>query len=245
MSQVPSNINEIFSSVFGTGVAYNNRYEVLINYPPAFVSMSSETARQLAIRCDAITIPGRGFSTTPYRFYGPARNMPYEPLYSGELTMSVIVSDDLRERAFFELWMNSVCSQNDYKFNYYDQYTAPLVISILDKTSAVKYQILVEEAYPKAIGDIQLGYDKENEFVRQDVTIAYRKYSPVEVRPTIVPPLLSRNTDIALKGPPSPEKTFSIYSPTPGQFYRVGSDGTVNGIYNPDLANSLQTNRRI
>ena len=231
MSQVPSNINEIFSSVIATGLAYSNRFEVLINYPPAFTSMGIDSARQLAVRCDAITVPGRGFSTTPYRFYGPARNMPYEPLYSGELTMSVIVSDDLRERAFFEAWMNAVCSQNDYKFNYYDQYTAPLVISVLDRSSAVKYQILVEEAYPKAIGDIQLAYDKNDEFVRQDITIAYRKYSPVTIRP-----------DVTVSGPPSPEKSFAIYSPAPGQFYRVGSDGTVNGIYDPDLANSLQTN---
>ena len=160
--------------------------------------------------------------------------MPYEPLYSGELTMSVIVSDDLRERAFFETWMNAVCSQNDYKFNYYDQYTAPLLISVLDRSSAVKYQVLVEEAYPKAIGDIQLGYDKNDEFVRQDVTIAYRKYSPVSIAPQISP--------LALNGPLSPEKSFALYSPTPGQFYRVGSDGTVNGIYDPDLANALQTN---
>ena len=234
MSQVPSSINEIFNSVFATGLAYSNRFEVLINYPPAFTSMSIDSARQLAVRCDAITVPGRGFSTTPYRFYGPARNMPYEPLYSGELTMSVIVSDDLRERAFFEAWMNAVCSQNDYKFNYYDQYTAPLLISVLDRSSTVKYQVLVEEAYPKAIGDIQLAYDKNDEFVRQDITIAYRKYSPVSIAPQISP--------LALNGPPSPEKSFAIYSPTPGQFYRVGSDGTVNGIYDPDLANALQTN---
>lgn len=234
MSQVPSSINEIFNSVFATGLAYSNRFEVLINYPPAFTSMSIDSARQLAVRCDAITVPGRGFSTTPYRFYGPARNMPYEPLYSGELTMSVIVSDDLRERAFFESWMNAVCSQNDYKFNYYDQYTAPLIISVLDRSSTVKYQVLVEEAYPKAIGDIQLGYDKNDEFVRQDITIAYRKYSPVSIAPQVSP--------LALNGPPSPEKSFAIYSPTPGQFYRVGSDGTVNGIYDPDLANALQTN---
>lgn len=232
MSQVPSNINEIFSSVFATGLAYSNRFEVLINYPPAFTSISNDSARQLAVRCDAITVPGRGFSTTPYRFYGPARNMPYEPLYSGELTMSVIVSDDLRERAFFESWMDAVCSQNNYKFNYYDQYTAPLIISVLDRSSAVKYQVLVEEAYPKAIGDIQLAYDKNDEFVRQDITIAYRKYSPVTVPPA----------NVALNGPPSPERSFAIYSPTPGQFYRVGSDGTVNGRYDPDLANALQTN---
>jgi hypothetical protein len=89
----------------------------------------------------------------------------------------------------------------------------------------------VEEAYPKAIGDIQLAYDKNDEFVRQDVTIAYRKYSPVTIQP-----------NITVSGPPSPEKSFAIYSPTPGQFYRVGSDGTVNGIYDPDLANALQTN---
>lgn len=241
MSQIPSNINEIFSSIFSSGLAYNNRYEVLINYPPAFAYMNANAARQIAIRCDAVSIPGRSFSTIPYRFYGPARNMPYEPIYSGELTMSVILSESLQEREFFEQWMHAVCSPNDYKFNYYDQYTAPMMISVLNKSGQTTYQVAVEEAYPKSVGDIQMGYDKDNEFMRQDITIAFRKYLPVMLPPPVNPAAIAASPQM---GPPSPEKAISVSTyARNGQFYNVTSDGTVNGIYDPDLANSLRNNQ--
>jgi len=241
MSQIPSSITEMFSSIFSSGLAYNNRYEVLINYPNIFRTLNSDAARQIAVRCDSISIPGRSFSTVPYRFYGPARNMPYEPIYSGELTMSVILSESLQEREFFEQWMNGVCSPNDYKFNYYDQYTAPLTINILNRASQITYQIAVEEAYPKAMGDIQIGYDKDNEFMRQDVTIAFRKYLPVRLPPV---PQVNQTVPQLLQAPAlSPERalTRNTYARN-GQFYNVSSDGTVNGLYAPDLANALKNN---
>ena len=109
MSQIPSNINQIWDSIKRTGVAFSNRYEILFNVPPIFNPGNISELRNLTVRCDAVTVPGRSFSTVPYRFYGPARNMPYEQIYSGEMTISMILSADMRERKFFEDWSNFIC----------------------------------------------------------------------------------------------------------------------------------------
>ena len=193
MSMTPSNINEIINSITSSGVAYNNRYEVLINYPTALIQKNYNSIREISVRCESISVPGRSFSTTPYRFYGPARNMPYETTYSGELSMSVIVSADLRERRFFESWMDSICNPFNYKMNYYDQYTTNMEIRILNKTDTSSQIFLVEEVYPKALGEIQLGYDKDNEIMKQEVTLSFRKYQSAYT-PYVSTPSINTNS---------------------------------------------------
>jgi len=180
MSYLPSNINEITQNIVSQGLAFNNRYSVMINTPRVFFTNNSSEARHLSLRCESATIPGRSFSTTPYRYYGPARNMPYEPIYAGEISLTYLISRNMQERLFFEKWMQIVCNPNDYKFAYYNDYTTSMVISVLGKDDSLLHEVLVEEVYPKAIGDIQLGYEKDNEIMRQEITLSFRKYSSIE-----------------------------------------------------------------
>lgn len=196
-SNVSSNISGFINDIQSTRLAYANRYEVIIIRPYlGSVSenvgrrlQSLENERSVSMRCNSVTVPGRGFSTTPFRFYGPARNMPYEQIYSGEINMSVILSEDLRERDFFDTWMAYISStynnQNynfnnpDYKFNFYDDYTTTMTINVLNRSADnhnTPYSIEVLEAYPKSLGDLQMGYDKDNEFLIQDVVLSFRKY---------------------------------------------------------------------
>jgi hypothetical protein len=178
MSMFPSNINSIVDSISRSGLAFSNRYEVTFEVPAGFIKGDRQTMENLTVRCDNITIPGRSFSTTPYRFYGPARNMPYEPIYSGELTASIVLSSDMRERQFFEDWMDLICSKSNYKFEYYENYVTTLEIKVMTKDDMPSYRVFVEEAYPKMMGDVQVGYDKENDYLKQDITLSFRKYTP-------------------------------------------------------------------
>jgi hypothetical protein len=53
----------------------------------------------------------------------------------------------------------------------------------------------LEEAYPKAVGEIQLGYDKDGDLMQQEVTFHFRKFrsayseynSTPRISPTISP----------------------------------------------------------
>ena len=157
MAKIPSNINNIVDTITKSGLAFANRYEVTFAAPSGFGSVNRDTLEHMTIRCDSITIPGRSFSTTPFRFYGPVRNMPYEPIYSGELNASFVLSSDLQERKFFENWMDLICSQSNYKFDYYENYITDMEISVLTKDEINTYSVFVEEVYPKMLGDIQVG----------------------------------------------------------------------------------------
>lgn len=178
-----SNINNMMSSILKNGVAFSNRYEVQFYLPSDFIGDSSKIARVLELRAENVTIPGRSLSTTPYRFYGPARNFPYEQIYSGEISIGFILSADLAERHFFEGWLNFISNPINYKFNYYNKYTSKLNIVVLDRTNNVTFVSELEEVYPKSIGDISLGYDKNDEIMKLEVTFCFRKYTTSPILP--------------------------------------------------------------
>lgn len=177
MATIPSDISQLQNAIQQSGLAFSNRYELMFFLPKGMRPEDGAQLQNLSLRCDAVTIPGRSFSTTPYRIYGPARNMPYEPIYSGEMSISFIVSRDLRERTFFENWMNMICDRENYKFGFYEDYATTVQITVLTREDQPTYSFLVEEVYPKSIGDLQIGYDKDNEFLRQDITLSFRKYT--------------------------------------------------------------------
>lgn len=204
MANLPSNINELVSNITRSGLAYSNRYEIDIGFPLRHPSRDEQSRRSMLVRCDSVVIPGRSLSTTPYRFYGPARNMPYEPIYSGEMNLSIILSADMRERNFFEAWLNSIVNPVNFKFAFYDDYISGMAITVLDKSDTPAARFIVEEVYPKSIGDIQMGYDRENDFLKMEATLCFRKYY-VEYLGSFQPPPLLSNEIPALPVNQAPE----------------------------------------
>ena len=172
-----SGIGGMVDSITRNGLLTTNRYVVEISPPRILATTTSDTIRNLTIRCSSASLPGFDIGSQSYRIYGPARQMPYDVVYSGQLSFTYIVSRDMRERAFFEKWMSSVINPADYKLGWYDDYTSRMTISILDRGDIISYQSLVEEVYPKTIGEITVANDRENEYMTQEVTFAFRKYT--------------------------------------------------------------------
>jgi hypothetical protein len=235
----------MLQNIYQDSLLFTNRYELIVNAPK---KMGAFVSRTMTLRCNSVSVPGRSLSTTNYRFYGPQRQMPYEPLYTGELGVSYILSGDMRERVFFENWLDIICNKNNYKFSYYDEYITTLTLNVLDKTDSVVYSAEIEEAYPKQIGEIGMGYDKENEYMIQDVTFAFRKYTPRSV--TINSPAQSQiqNGSGAVNTQQNPTQTdprsipFGLlpnsrdgmprqwFEMRNGKMTRIGRDGSQNGI---------------
>lgn len=252
MSSIPSNINEIMQSIMRDSIAYVNRFEVEI-FPPSGIAsgLTPFLSKSLTLRCNSVSIPGRSLTTQNYRFYGPQRQMPYEPLYSGDLAISYILSSDLRERVFFENWLNGICDPQNYKFSFYYEYATTMQIRMLDKTDTVVYTAVVEEVYPKQIGEIMMGYEKDNEMATQDITLAYRKYTPLFSSNSAV---LSPPSPLPQPSQPNPNQANPVFNgfippifanprdqgprqwferdPQTGRILRRGIDGSVNGVIN-------------
>ena len=116
MADVSARIGHIFDAINRSSVAFSNRYEVLFGVPPIFNTGNYDQLQNMTIRCDSVTVQGRSFSTVQYRFYGPARNMPYEAIYAGEMTLSVLLSVYAREK-ILEDWFNLCVPRDDTNFS--------------------------------------------------------------------------------------------------------------------------------
>jgi hypothetical protein len=174
--QGSSKVENIVSNILDNGIISPSRYVAEFALPKSLINEYPKMPN-LMIRCSSVTIPGRNVSTVGYRIYGPARQMPYEILYGGEISITYILSRDLGERAFFEKWMNSVVSNENYKLGFYDDYIGNLAIHVLDKSDQLAYTSLVEEVFPKTVGDLVLANDKENDYMTQEITLGFRKYT--------------------------------------------------------------------
>jgi len=174
MAFLQSGIGSMMQSIIESGVAYGNRYEVLILPPP--ILRSGVSPQSLSIRCSNATIPNKTLGTQSNRLYGPARNFPFEISYAGETNLSFLLSADLRERQFFDSWIDSISDPSSYKVEFYDNYVTEVQIITLGKDDSPSHILYLEEAYPKAIGEIQLGFDKDGDIMQQEVTFAYRKF---------------------------------------------------------------------
>ena len=93
-------MNDILSSFHSDdGYAQPSRFEVIISRP----SLANINLKQLSMRCESITLPGRNLNTlSDTNIYGPSREIVNGITYADEITMTFQASSDLKERVYFE-----------------------------------------------------------------------------------------------------------------------------------------------
>lgn len=177
------NINEFRSSFVDGEPASPANYEVNIVQIPR-IGESEERYNDavegiLKYRCNSCTLPGKQMLTTDRLTYGPIRKIVTSSLYT-DVRFSFIVSDNKTELIYFNRWHNSIINNElntgiqTHDVEYYDSYTGTVVITHFDKQNKVKYKISLLEAYPISVEEIPLSWDNNNEFVRVEVTMAYK-----------------------------------------------------------------------
>ena len=60
-----------------------------------------------SFRCEKAEFPGRTIATTDDTHSGPTLKLPYDMTYN-DITLSIICSEDMKERMFFERWMDLI-----------------------------------------------------------------------------------------------------------------------------------------
>jgi hypothetical protein len=175
---------ENFLSTFrtGEGVAQPNQYEVKIFLPRTFPSIiSSSDKRDIQLRCESITLPGRNLSSTPdSNVHGPLREIVNNVSYVDSIAMTFQASSDLRERVFFEKWQYAAFNPNTWNVGYYDDYVGSVDIYLLDRQDQRKYGLKLHECFPKEIGPTELSYASNNEIVRLSITMNFRYWTTLD-----------------------------------------------------------------
>ena len=178
------NINELRSSfVNGGEPASPANYEVSVVRPIRDKKYRFED--DVKFRCISCSLPGKILNTTDRMTYGPIRKIVTSALYQ-DVTFSFIVGDDKNELEYFNSWHSFIIDNGiidrvqTHDVSYYDNYVGNIKITHLDKQNTHKYTISLIEAYPISVEEIPLSWDNNNEFIRVNVTVAYRDWQRTE-----------------------------------------------------------------
>lgn len=141
--------------------------------------------------CDAAEFPGRGFSVTEARYYGPSRvfptNVEYQPL-----ALSFICRTASPERLLFDDWMDIINPTTTFNFNYPEEYYCDLDIFQyaeygLNKSPSVNepqhtpvYAWRFKKAWPQLVSPQQVTWG-DQDILRLQVQFAYQYWERPDV----------------------------------------------------------------
>tara|TARA_B110000285_G_scaffold231805_1_gene301341 strand:+ start:37 stop:702 length:666 start_codon:yes stop_codon:yes gene_type:complete len=205
------------------GFARPSKFAVRIHPPASFDISNSETAfaggevfivnepqklnqlslsrqhknlgQQINLFCHSIEMPGHDLQTQAQQHgSAPSRTMVTSHGFEGNITASFYLSDDLREKVFFETWQKMAVSNSTHKANYYDDYIGEMEIfqlshqgdsnnilgRFLDREIAT-YGIKVSEVFPEQIGSIQYDYGSTNTIAKLSIQFAYREWKNLNI----------------------------------------------------------------
>lgn len=178
-------IRDFLSEINQGGVAYQSNFVVYTTRPGSKPSDSYD----LTFRCEATDLPGRNIQTTENAtIYGVPIKIAYAANYA-EIPMAVILSEDYREKEFFEAWQdkmvgnhrNGEMSQSMFDLGYYKDYIGTFQIRCFSPTGELTYSLSLRDAYPVSIGPVNLSWDQGNSIAKLPISIAYRFYTNDEI----------------------------------------------------------------
>ena len=146
-------INEFLGRVSQHGTAKQSLFQVRINPPRKLKDRygGQVTSEHLRFRVSDVEIPGRSVQTIDsLQDIGAVRKIGYNAQYQ-PVTTSMMLSDDMRERVFFQDWQSMVVGDHgsdqlsgsanphpsagsNWSAGYYNDYISSLVIETFDET---------------------------------------------------------------------------------------------------------------
>ena len=140
-------------------------------------------------RCERAELPGRTVATTDDAGGGgTALKLPYDVTFS-DTSLSIICSEDMRERIFFENWIDLIVTPAGYDtattayqaglVRFHDQYARgiKLEVSQLDSLGKKLLTYTLHDVYPTAITPMTATWEEVNSYQRFGVTLTYRYYT--------------------------------------------------------------------
>jgi hypothetical protein len=187
---MPFSINEFVSSIGQGNVSKITNFSVLVT-PPKGMQTATNQARQITMRCDAMVEPGRNVLAAESDYhYGPLIKKAYGSSFS-DCAASIILSDDYREKIFFEQWQDIVVGNyrtlgtnltstniatDMFDCGYFEDYKGGVSITRYDELGNATYQLDLVDAWPIIVGDINLSWSEGDQIAKMGVTFSYSYY---------------------------------------------------------------------
>jgi len=191
---MPSALEKFISEIRKTGVARPNKFSVEILTPECMrnnqtPSIDSKLPELINLYCQTASIPGQNIGVRDLRITGPTYKRPVNIDYGGEgITFTFLMDGKLNIKSFFDVWMQKIIDPFQFQASYdYGKatYTTTILINQIFNEISGKdgsgesqpYQILLENAFPRNIGMMELDQSSQSTAHKMSVTFAYRKLS--------------------------------------------------------------------
>lgn len=143
-------------------------------------NINDPSIEDLQFRCERAEIPGKTIATVDEVSVGPTLKMPYETTFS-DIQLTIICSDDMFERRFFESWMDEIVSLpgghgQGGLVRYYDEFSKDsiMMVSQADSSGTRILDYELHDAFPIALSPMTLAWEETNTYQRFTVTMSYR-----------------------------------------------------------------------
>jgi hypothetical protein len=167
-----ASLNEFISEVKNSGLMRNSRFAVQFNLPNNMDRSYGANLQSMLLFCDAVNLPGLTIESAASRIYGEIREMPYGKIFDA-VNMSFYVDNDMSVKLLFDAWMALIMDPTTRHFQYYNNYTTDIQITVFDIADGARYKVTLYECYPKSVGSVQMDYSNKD-VMKLNVNMMYK-----------------------------------------------------------------------
>ena len=169
-----ANINN-FLATFKDDLAKPSRFEVVIT-PTNPILSGIMSSSELIVRCENAVLPGRTMETADLTIYGPVEKYPYRTSYE-DITLTFICTDAMKEKKFFNTWMEIINPQESWDFAYKATYRSNIEIRQYDNANKIVHSVYLMDAFPTAVNQLDLDWSSSDTYHKLSVVFAYTYWS--------------------------------------------------------------------
>lgn len=199
------NINEFKSTIDSAGLMRNNKFRIQFTPPkiliesPLLNSTSKNTTANIGFWCDSANIPGIMLNAVENRRYGygHVEKQPVSGVFN-DMNLSILADKSMQNHKLFTDWISNIYSfdiaggngsasfgyptgigdtlRYPMLLSYKNEYTVDLIIECYSDTGKMQAAFTCVDAYPIALGDIQLNWNDTNSVARIPVTFTYSSW---------------------------------------------------------------------
>jgi len=155
--------------------------------------------KELSFNASAVGLPSKNLDSLDVKRFGALFKVA-NGVGVDSVTVTFICSEDMRERIFFEGWMDYIYGMDEkysqkmgdngvtldhaglYRMKYYDDYVAPLFIEMYGADSEiVQYRVKCFDAWPANIGELSLAWGDSSEVATFSVVFNIRDWVGTDV----------------------------------------------------------------
>ena len=205
------------SNVNRLGLSKPNRFEVHIFFPSGIAAEAGVPTggeNIVSLFCENANLPVQNIAVKQQKIYGPNYQRPISVDYGGEgLPMTFLVDGKMNVKSIFDIWISKIVDPIQYFVYHPSSYTSQIKIMQLDDEDNIVYTVVLEDAFPRNVGMLELNQSIQNQVHKLNVTFAYRRWYPIHnlAKDVSYPKLdlLARKKDERIRTSPTARNTMN------------------------------------